>query len=312
MNINYEKIFYQALLIRMAEEKIMEIYPSDKIQSPVHLSVGQEHHITALITQLDKNDQVFTTYRNHAVYLAKGGDLKKMFAELYGKSTGISKGKAGSMHLCSPANNMYGSSAIVASTLSHSVGAAYAFKILGKNNIIVSITGDGSMEEGTFHECLNFASLKKLPILFVIDNNGLAIHADIKSRQSFNLKKLSEAYNISYFKADNGFDMKFISKKTQELTRKIKKDKKPVIFDINTCRYRDHVGVRTNFYIMPGVVPEIKKWQQRDPLITNKILIKKFKNKIEREINEAVKYAEKSRFSDRSELLKDVYADNNI
>lgn len=312
MNINYEKIFYQALRIRMAEEKIVEIYPSDKIQSPVHLSIGQEHHIAALIMQLGKKDQVFTTYRNHAVYLTKGGVLKKMFAELYGKITGISKGKAGSMHLCSPSNNMMGSSAIVAATLSHSIGAAYAFKIQGRNNIVVSITGDGSMEEGTFHECLNFAALKNLPILFVIDNNGLAIHADLKTRQAFNLRDLSKAYNIKYFRADNGFDMKFIAQKTQELVKKIKNDKKPVIFDIKTCRYKDHVGVRTNFYIMPGVKPEIKKWQSRDPLITNKILIKKFKTKIEKEINEAVTYAEKSRFPGRGELLKDVYAHNNL
>jgi len=121
MTSNYENIFYQALRIRMVEEKITELYPSDKIQSPVHLSVGQEHHIAAIMTQLNKDDQVFTTYRGHAVYLAKGGDLKKMFAELYGKATGISKGRAGSMHLTDPQVNMMGSSAIVGATLSHTL-----------------------------------------------------------------------------------------------------------------------------------------------------------------------------------------------
>lgn len=307
MSPSYEEIFYQALRIRMVEEKIRKIYPTNKIQSPVHLSIGQEHHISAIIMQLSKKDQVFTTYRSHAVYLAKGGNLKKMFAELYGKSTGISGGKAGSMHLCAPEVNMMGSSAIVGSTIPHSLGASYALKIKNKNEIAVSITGDGSIEEGVFYECLNFASLKQLPLFFVIENNGLAIHSHIKTRQSFDLKKLVNSYNIEYFKAEDGFDIASVSKKSQEIIKTIRDKKKPIMFEIMTYRYMQHVGINEDFDKGYRDRTEFEKWYKRDPLVTNEKLVEKYKDKIAREIEEAVEYAEKSPYPIRAELLKDVY-----
>jgi len=302
----YEELFRQALRIRMAEEKIVELYPSDKIQSPVHLSIGQEPHAVALIRQLRKGDEIFTSYRNHAVYLAKGGDLKKMFAELYGKADGISKGKAGSMHLCAPEVNMMGASAIVSATLPHALGAAYAFKILRKKNISVSLTGDGSTEEGVFCECLNFASLKKLPLLFVIENNGLAIHSHIGTRQAFDLGKLAGAYNIPYLNSDDGFDMKSVALKTREAAARIRKTSTPMLFEIRTCRYKQHVGVSEDFDKGYRSRSEFNEWYARDPLVHNKKLVNKYRSAIEKEINDAVDYAEKARFPERGELLKDV------
>ena len=307
MNRTYDDIFYQALRIRKVEEKITELYPSDKIQSPVHLSIGQEHHIAAIMSRLEKEDQVFTTYRGHAVYVAKGGDLKKMFAELYGKSTGISKGKAGSMHLTSPEVNMMGSSAIVGATLPHTLGAAYAFKFFRKNNIVVSVTGDGSTEEGVFSECLNFASLKKLPILFIIENNGLAIHAFLKTRQAFSLKKLAEAYYLSYYKIEDNFDMNRAASLTGEIRAKIMETGIPAIFEIITYRYRGHVGVDEDFKYNYRDRAEFEKYKKRDPLIHDVELAGKFKKRIEEEINEAVAYAEKSPFPDPCDLLKGCF-----
>ena len=171
-----KKILFEALRIRMVEEKIIELYPTDVIQSPVHLSIGQELHTAALMALLASSDRVFTTYRSHAAYIAKGGDLKKMFAELYGKQTGISHGKAGSMHLCHPETGLMGSSAIVGAVFSHAVGAAYADRIKKTGQIVMCITGEGATEEGTFHESLNFTALKKIPLVYVIENNGLAIN----------------------------------------------------------------------------------------------------------------------------------------
>ncbi|MFH1368238.1 MAG: thiamine pyrophosphate-dependent dehydrogenase E1 component subunit alpha [Elusimicrobiota bacterium] len=307
MNAKYEDIFYQALRIRMVEEKITELYPSDKIQSPVHLSVGQEHHIAAIMSRLKKEDQVFTTYRGHAVYLAKGGDIKKMFAELFGKSTGISKGKAGSMHLTAPEVNMMGSSAIVGATLSHTLGAAYALKFFKKDNIVVSVTGDGSTEEGVFNECLNFASLKRLPLLFVIENNGLAIHSPLKTRQSFSLKKLADAYCISYYIIEDNFDMDKVASMTEEITRKIKETGTPAILEIMTYRYRGHVGVEEDFKHKYRDRSECEKYEKRDPLINNRDLISKFGKRIEKEINDAVAFAEQSPFPDQCDLLKGCY-----
>jgi pyruvate dehydrogenase E1 component alpha subunit len=307
MSPAYEELFRQALRIRMVEEKITELYPSDKIQSPVHLSIGQEPHITAFIRQLDIGDQVFTSYRSHAVYLAKGGNLKKMLAELYGKASGISGGKAGSMHLCAPETNMMGSSAIVAATFSHALGAAYAFKLQRKKNIVASITGDGSTEEGVFHECLNFASLKKLPLLFLIENNGLAIYARIKTRQAFDLKKLAGAYNIPYFNSDNGFDMESVALKSREVAARIRRTGAPALFEIQTHRFKEHVGVNENHKKAYATAAETKKWRSWDPLLQNKALVKKYRPAIEKEIAAAVEYAENAPFPACEELLKDVY-----
>jgi TPP-dependent pyruvate/acetoin dehydrogenase alpha subunit len=307
MGISYKEIFYHALRVRMVEEKIREIYPSDKIQSPVHLSLGQEHHIAALLLQLKKTDQVYTSYRSHAVYLAKGGNLKQMFAELYGKKSGVAKGKAGSMHLCAPESGMMGSSAIVGSPLPHALGAAYAMKIKKSGNIAVSITGDGSCEEGVFSECLNFAALKSLPVLYVIENNGLAIHAPIKERQSFGLKKLSEAYGIEHHLSADGSDMKAVAALSAKIINSVRKKQKPAVYEILTCRYKEHVGINEDFHRGYRSRADFQKKYCRDPLVTEKNLINKFSKKIYSEIDRAAAYAEESEFPGPGELLKDVY-----
>lgn len=290
----------------MVEEKICEIYPTDKIQSPVHLSLGQEHHIAALVLQLQKKDQVFTTYRSHAVYLAKGGNLNKLFAELYGKSGGISKGKAGSMHLSAPEVGLMGSSAIVASPFSHALGAAYALKLIKSNHISVSITGDGSTEEGVFHECLNFAALKQLPVLFVIENNGLAVNSPIALRQAFNLGKLVRAYDIKYLRENNGMNILSISQKSKKLLNEIRRNKIPAVFEIRTYRYREHVGINEDFDKGYRNKSEFEMWHRRDPLLLRKDLVKRFKDKIAKEIISAVSYAEKSPVPNCNDLLKDI------
>ena len=302
----FEDLFYQALRIRKIEEKIIEIYPSDKIQSPVHLSIGQEHHIAALFNNLKREDKAFTTYRSHAVYLAKGGDLKQMFAELYGKKNGMAKGKAGSMHLCSPEKNMFGSSAIVGSVFSHAMGMAYAELCRKTGNIAVCVTGEGATEEGAFHECLNFSSLKNIPVLYIIENNGLAIHAPLKIRQSYTIKSLTKAYNI-FFKRLDGFDMLNIYRYTQELLQTMRDKPQPVVLEIDTYRYMEHVGIKMDYDNGYRRKKDYEKWAQRDPLIQCKELIDKFSEKIEAEIQEAVKYAEDSTSPSKDELLEGVY-----
>ena len=140
----YRRLFRSALLIRLVEERIIELYPSDRIQSPVHLSIGQEAVAVGICDALQSDDLVFATYRSHAFYVAKGGGLNAMFAELYGRLGGVSKGKAGSMHLSAPAVGLMGSSAVVASTIPHAVGAAHSFKRHGASKIAVAVFGDVS------------------------------------------------------------------------------------------------------------------------------------------------------------------------
>lgn len=306
MKTSYEEMFRQALRIRLAEEKIAEIYPSDKIQSPVHLSIGQEPHTAALIAALANTDQLYTTYRSHAAYLAKGGDMPRMFAELYGKAAGVSKGKAGSMHLCWPETGLMGSSAIVAATLSHALGAAYAFQLRGRSEIVVSLTGDGSTEEGVFHECLNFAALKKLPLLFVIENNGLAIHSHLATRQAFSLEKLAGAYGIPYTLSKDGLDMPAVAGAAGRIAARVRAGGGPEVYEIRAYRYMQHVGVAQDFDKGYRDRAEYEAWRARDPLATDKTLIAKFKPELDREIAAAVDFAERAPFPSCDEVLKDV------
>src|SRR5438552_14659756 len=148
----YEKLYRSLYRIRRVEEQIAKIYPSDKIKSPVHLSIGQEGVAVGVCEALKENDIVFGTYRSHAMYLAKGGDLRQMLAELYGKVDGCAKGKGGSMHLIDASHGVMGTSAVVGTTIANAVGYAYAQKVKGTNTGIVSFYGDGATEEGVFHE----------------------------------------------------------------------------------------------------------------------------------------------------------------
>src|SRR5216684_70260 len=179
----YERLYRSLYRIRRLEEEVARVYPSDKIKSPVHLSIGQEAVSVAVCEALRPGDVVFGTYRGHALYLAKGGDMKQMVAELYGKATGCTKGKGGSMHLISLEAGMMGASAVVGTTVANAIGYAYALKHQGKQALIVSFFGDGATEEGVFAESLNFAVLKQLPILFVCENNRYAIHTHQSRRQ---------------------------------------------------------------------------------------------------------------------------------
>src|SRR5262250_1606851 len=180
----YERFYKSLYRVRRVEEEIAAIYSTDKIKSPVHLSIGQEAVAVGVCEALRPNDIVFGTYRSHAAYLAKGGDLNRMIAELYGKATGCAKGKGGSMHLIDVAAGVFGASAVVGTTIPHAVGYAYALRLRREDRVVLCVFGDGAVDEGVFYESLNFASLKRLPVLFACENNAYAIHTHQRLRQS--------------------------------------------------------------------------------------------------------------------------------
>ncbi|SRR5258708_1737303 len=182
----YDKFYRELYRIRRVEEEVARIYPTDKVKSPVHLSIGQEAVSVGVCQALQRSDIVFGTYRSHALYLAKGGDLKKMIAELYGKATGCAKGKGGSMHLVDVEAGVMGASAVVGTSIPHAVGYAYAVKLRSQNIAVVDFFGDGAVDEGVFHESMNFAALKKLPVIFICENNQYAIHAHERTRHPLN------------------------------------------------------------------------------------------------------------------------------
>jgi TPP-dependent pyruvate/acetoin dehydrogenase alpha subunit len=302
-----EDLIKDALRIRLVEEKIIELYPSDLIQSPVHLSIGQEAVAVGICANLNPEDWVFINYRGHAFYLAKGGPLPQFFAELMGRIDGLSKGKAGSMHLAAPKQGVIGASAVVASTISHAVGAALASKIKGeRNRIFVANFGDGAMEQGVFFESLNFAALHNLPVLFLCEDNGLAVHTHLKDRQSFNLEKLISAFDIDYTFIEEGYDPSKVMLDSKKVIDFVRSKQSPAFLRIKTARYREHVGPGEDFAAGYRSQSEMDLWKSKDPLLN----LKNFddiKSLIKAEIEDAVKFAMNSPLPTRDELLTDVY-----
>lgn len=301
------KLLYEALRIRMVEEKIIELYPTDQIQSPVHLSIGQEAVAVGICSNLSNNDWVFINYRGHAFYLAKGGPLPEFFAELMGKSGGLSKGKAGSMHLADPAHGIIGASAVVASTISHAVGAALASRIKGEHGrVFVANFGDGAMEQGVFFESMNFASLHKLPVLFLCEDNELAVHSPKDERQAFDLRQVVEAFGIPFYSIEKGFDPNAIAMESSEIIENLRITGSPAFIRIRTARYREHVGPGEDFKAGYRSEETINRWKLKDPLLKDSETLTLYKKQIEDEITKALEFAYKSPIVGPEELLTDV------
>ncbi len=302
----HEHMFRQALRIRLVEEKIIELYPSDKIQSPVHLSIGQEAVAVGVCAALERSDLLFSTYRSHAYYLAKGGDLSRMFAELYGRTGGGSGGKAGSMHLAAPEVGMMGSSAVVCSTLPHAAGAAYAARLRKTGQVIVCTFGDGATEEGVYHETLNFIALHKLPVILVCENNGLAVHTPLSQRQSYVIGDHVRAYGIAVSKLKDGMDFDAVSDHMKDVVAGVRAGKGPHFVEIHTARYMEHVGPGEDFDAGYRSRDSIDQFRKRDPLLNDHPLVQRFTPEIAQEIAEAVAFAEASPAPGLESLLTDV------
>lgn len=302
----YQRLFREALRIRLVEERLIRLYPSDRIQSPVHLSIGQEPVAVGVCEPLKPTDLLFCSYRSHAFYMAKGGDLKKMFAELYGRTTGVSGGKAGSMHLAAPDVGLMGASAVVASTIPHAAGAALAAKLRKTSQIIVCAFGDGATEEGVYHETLNFVALHRLPVLLVCENNGLAVHTSLKERQAYRIREHVAAYGIEVGDVCNGGDLLEVADRITALVNAMRRDGAPRFIEIATCRYKEHVGPGEDLEVGYRSRAEVEAWKAKDPLIADKDLVAQLAPEIEREIDAAVAFAEASPMPGREQLLTDV------
>jgi TPP-dependent pyruvate/acetoin dehydrogenase alpha subunit len=300
------ELFYQALRIRLVEERIIELYPSDGIQSPVHLSIGQEAVAVGACRHLRQTDLIFCTYRSHAFYLAKGGSLAEMFAELYGKVTGCARGKAGSMHLAAPDVGMMGASAVVASTIPHAVGAALAAKRLGTDQVVVGVFGDGATEEGVYHESLNFAVLHGLPVVLLCENNGLAVHSSQKARQGYDILEHARSYGLPVLHLAEGYDFVKVADLMSDIIHHVRSTCEPVFVEIRTYRYKEHVGPGEDFLCGYREPEECLAWKRQDPLEQYGDLVETIRPAILKEIDEAVHFAMNSPFPSVEELLRDV------
>ncbi len=302
----HERLFYEALRIRRAEERIIEIYPTDRIQSPVHLSIGQEAIAVGVCEPLRIEDPLFGSYRSHAFFLAKGGSMRDMFAELYGKATGGCGGKAGSMHLTAPEVGFMGSSAVVASTIPNAVGAALAAKRRGTGQVVVTVFGDGATEEGVYHESLNFASLHRLPVLFVCENNGLAVHSKLSDRQSYDLCQHAATYGLPTQRCREGWNFLLVRDEMARAAEEVRSGSGPRFLEYQTYRYQEHVGIGCDHDVGYRSRAALEEWQANDPLLHDSALVDAFDLAIREEIDDAVRFAEESPWPGPEHLLADV------
>ncbi|MBF0584881.1 MAG: thiamine pyrophosphate-dependent dehydrogenase E1 component subunit alpha [Magnetococcales bacterium] len=309
-----ERLYRSLYRIRRVEEEVARLYPTDKIKSPVHLSIGQEAPSVAVCDLLEPEDVVFGTYRGHALYLAKGGDLPAMVAELYGKVDGCARGKGGSMHLIDMQVHMMGTTAIVATHIPHAVGYAWALQRQGKSQRVICFLGDGSTEEGVFSESLNFAALKRVPILFVCENNGYAIHSHISARsaQSDIVQRIS-GYGIPSARVEDGdiFRMRDAARTALAAVRDPQGG--PYFLEILTCRLKEHVGPKDDWHMGYRSRADIQALLANDPVDQLAARLQpesrqQIETAVEQEIERAFQYAEESPFPEQEELFQDVFA----
>lgn len=315
-----KKLLFKMLRIRNIEQAIADNYKFQKMRCPVHLSIGQEAPAVGIMENLTKNDKIVTAHRSHAHYLAKGGNLKSMIAELHGKSSGCAKGKGGSMHLIDLKAGVSAAVPIVGSTIPIGVGLSWNIKLKKMKNIVVIFFGDGATEEGVFLESLDFASLHSLPVLFVCENNHFSVYSPLSNRQSQkrDIINIAKAVGINGTKI-YGNDVSSIYKKSKKIINNIKQKSKPHILLLDTFRHLEHCGPNNDNHLNYRSDNYIKKWLDNCPiqtlkkkLLKNKIVnhtqINNHENKISNEIKFAFKYANVSKFPEKKYLLKNIYA----
>lgn len=301
------------LRIRLVEERIAARYGEDKMKCPVHLSIGQEAAAVGVCSHLTKEDIALSTHRCHAHYLAKGGDLNRMIAEMYGKETGCAHGRGGSMHLIDTSCGFYGTSAIVCGSLPLPVGVAFAFKQRHEPNISVAFFGDAAAEPGVFHECLNFAAYHKLPVLFVCEDNDYSTMTRRYERQSVPIAPRAAGYGMPGVQVD-GNDLLKVYATAGEAVERARSGNGPTLLVLETYRHREHVEHNTG--IMKRPEEELLFWRQRDPVLRyrEEILaygvswhdLEAIDAQVFHDVDDAFRFAEESPLPKISEIMRDI------
>ena len=297
-----KKLYKEMLYIRMIEERIAEIYhPADEMKCPTHLYTGQEAVAVGTCNALVDGDVVCPYHRSHGWYLARGGDLKAMMAELFGKEAGCSKGWGGSMHLIDVERGVMGSSSILGGTIPHAAGCALAFQIKGVGNVAVAPCGDAAIEEGVFHESMNWASLKKLPVVFVCENNLYSTQSSLGVRQPpVEIYKRAVSYGIPGVRVD-GNDVFKVYEAVLEAVSRARIGGGPALIEAMTYRWREHVGPNYDYDLGYRSKQELEEWLEKCPVKRVSDVVSKRDEKLliegfSKEIDDAIDYARQSPF----------------
>ena len=303
------------LLMRKFEEKAGQLYGMQKIRGFCHLYIGQEACAAGAVSALTKDDKWITAYRDHAHPLILGTDPKAVMAELYAKETGISKGKGGSMHIFDKEHNFFGGHGIVGAQVPLGAGIAFAEKYNKTKNLCICYMGDGAVRQGAFHEALNLAMLWKLPVIFVIENNGYAMGTSVKRTSNVTeLYTLADAYDMPSEPVD-AMNVEAVHVAVAKAAERARSGEGPTLLEFRTYRYKGHSMSDPAKY---RTKEEVEEYKQRDPVevVKRTILDKKMATekeieaigkRIDEKVEESVKFAEESNYPDPSEVFKDVY-----
>lgn len=304
------------LRLRRFEERAGMLYGQQKIRGFCHLYIGQEAVAAGTMTGLRNDDRVITAYRDHGLGIAKGISCNAAMAELFGKATGCTKGKGGSMHYFSKEHNFFGGHGIVGAQIPLGAGIAMADQYLGKDNVTICFFGDGAARQGALHETFNMAMMWNLPVIFVCENNGYAMGTSVgRSSNVTKIATLGEAYDMPSESVD-GMKCEDVHDAVARAAERARKGEGPTFLEINTYRYKGHSMSDPQKY---RTKEEVESYKQLDPIETTlqTILKKKYATqewadeisaKIDKEIDECVEFAENSPWPDDNELYKDIYA----
>ena len=311
---------YRSLLrIRRIEEALAERYQEQEMRCPMHLCIGQEAAPVGVCQALRASDSVYSNHRAHGHYLAKGGDLRRFVAEIYGRATGCSGGFGGSMHLIDKEAGFMGCTPIVGGTVPLAVGAAWAGVLKKTDDVAVAFFGDGCFEEGVMHECLNFAALKRLPVLFVCENNRYSVFTPLKDRQPDRpMHEVAKAHGWTTWAGD-GNDTVAVYESAQKAVASARKKEGPQFLEFSTYRWREHCGPNYDDRLSYREESELRSWKERCPvrmlqqrLLKEKVFmdedIQKIEHRIANEIEEAFRFALSSPKPSPNNLSDKVYA----
>lgn len=303
------------LLMRRFEEKAGQLYGQQKIRGFCHLYIGQEACASGAISALTKDDKWITAYRCHAHPLGLGTDPGAIMAELFGKATGTTKGKGGSMHIFDKEKNFMGGHGIVGAQIPMGLGMGFAEKYKGTKNLAICYMGDGAVRQGAFHEALNLAMLYKTPVIFVIENNGYAMGTTVKRSSNVeDLSTLGESYDMPSFAVD-GMNVEAVHEAVAEAADRARRGDGPTLLEMRTYRYKGHSMSDPQKY---RTKEEVEEYKQRDPMEQvlatikeNNILseeeIEEIIKGVKQKVTDAVKFAEESPWPDGQDAFKDVY-----
>jgi pyruvate dehydrogenase E1 component alpha subunit len=314
----YLDLYHQMVLIRRVEERSAELYQQGKIGGFLHLYIGQEAVSTGLISARKPGDRVITAYRDHGVAINVGISARQVMAELLGKSTGISKGKGGSMHMADVEKNFWGGHAVVGAHLPIAAGLALGDQYQSNDGVTICMFGDGATNIGFFHEALNLSKVWNLPVLWVTENNKYGMGTEVERASAVSeISQKADGYGIPNVRVD-GMNVIDVRQAAEEHLAYIREGNGPFFLEAITYRFRGHSMGDPERYRQKD---EVKKWQEEDPIgIYRQYLLKEkvasseeldeLESKVEAETQDAIEFAESSPEPAPEELFKDIYADN--